>query len=61
MATIKERTYENDGKITIKFKATVTLKDCPRVSKTFDRRTDALNWAQKTEYEFKHQLIFGHA
>lgn len=61
MATIEAREYERNGKIVKRFKATVTLKGCPRTSKTFDRKTDAVEWAQKIEYEFKHQREFRNA
>ena len=42
-----------------RYKSTITLKGFPRVSKTFDRKTDADAWGTKTEYEMKHQLSFG--
>lgn len=61
MATIETRKYSCGEKTVKRYKATVTLKGCPRKSKTFDRKTDAAEWAQKTEYEFKHQRDFGHA
>lgn len=61
MATIETREYQREGKTLKRYKATVTLKGCPRKSQTFDRKTDAVEWAQKTEHEFKHQRVFGHA
>lgn len=61
MATIETRERVKDGKVLKRFKATVTLKGCPRTSKTFDRKSDAEDWAKKTEYELKHQRVFGHA
>ena len=64
MATIEVREYQHktpsgEAKTIKKYKATITLKGCPRTSKTFDRKTDANEWANKTEYEYKHQRAFG--
>jgi hypothetical protein len=60
MASIKPHEYKTEeGKLVKRWKATVTLKGCARVSKTFERKTDADEWAQKTEYEFKRQRTFG--
>lgn len=42
-----------------RYKSTITLKGFQRISKTFDRKTDADAWGTKTEYEMKHQLSFG--
>ena len=65
MATIRIIEYrkaDKNGEVrTIKkHKATVTIKGFPRISRTFDRKTDASEWASKTEYEYKHQRSFGH-
>ena len=59
MATIEMREYSRSGKTIQRFKATVTVKGFRRVSMTFDRKTDASEWAKKTEYELKHQRAFG--
>lgn len=61
MATIEKRVWESNGKKEIRHKATVTVKGFPRTSKTFERRTDAVKWAEKTEYEYKNQRTFGEA
>ncbi len=64
MAVIEDRKYPQkmpDGTVkeATRYKATVTIKGFPRKSKTFDRKTDAKSWAEKTEYEYKHQTSFG--
>lgn len=64
MAVIEQREHqqkdkEGNTKLVKKYKATVTVKGFQRTSKTFDRKTDAQDWAQKIEYEYKNQLSFG--
>lgn len=64
MAVTEERIYQRKDKggtlKTIKrYKATVTVKGFPRVSKTFNKKGDADEWGKKTEYELKYQLSFG--
>lgn len=66
MATIEVRKYQykdknGETRTGEKYKATVTVTGFPRTSKMFERKTDARDWANKTEYEFKHQRSFGHA
>lgn len=59
MASYDKRESENNGKKVVKWKATVTIKGFPRTSKTFERRSDAVRWAEKIEYEFKNIRVFG--
>lgn len=50
MATIQERRDEN-GKT--RYRAMVRLKGFPPESETFDRKSDARDWAQKREVELR--------
>ncbi len=62
-AVRKYRKQASNGTVkeVIRYKATVTIKGFPRKSRTFDRKTDAQAWAEKLEYEYKHQSAFGEA
>lgn len=42
IATIEKRTWENNGRSATRYKAT-------------ERRTDAVKWAEKIEYEYPHK------
>jgi len=56
MGFIRERPLKNRG---TRYQAEIRLKGYPSVSATFDRRTDAKNWIQKTEADIRcgrHQL-----
>lgn len=55
MATIQKRPTL-DGKTT--YRALVRLKGYPSTSATFDRLTDARDWAQKTEAAMKERRYF---
>lgn len=55
MAHIEERKTE-DGKI--KFRVQIRLKGFPQETETFDRKTDAKRWAQKTEAAMKEGRYF---
>lgn len=61
MATFEKRQYRNPktGKTTIRYKAKIRLKAFPYEEATFDRKTDAQEWAAKREYELLHQHHFG--
>jgi hypothetical protein len=50
MATIQERVGKNGS---IKYRALVRLQGYPEQSATFDRKTDARLWAQKTEVDLQ--------
>ena len=57
MGYIKEKDLSNGSK---RFYAEVQLKGFPRLTATFDRKTDAKLWIQKTESEMRcgrNQLI----
>jgi len=55
MATIQERT-DGDGRM--HYRVQIRLKGHAPVSATFDRRTDAKEWAQQTEAEIKAGRYF---
>jgi integrase len=61
MATIEKRQYLNKetGKTVTRYKAKIRLKAFPYEEATFDRKTDAQDWAAKREYELQHQHHFG--
>lgn len=61
MATFEKREYRNKktGKVTIRHKAKIRLKRFPYEEATFDRLSDARDWAAKREYEMEHQKHFG--
>ncbi len=61
MATFEKREYRNKktGKVTIRHKAKIRLKGFPYEEATFDRLSDARDWAAKREYEIEHQKHFG--
>jgi integrase len=50
MGHIKERSLK-DGKV--RFQAEIRLKGHPTLSASFDRKTDAKNWIQKTEADIR--------
>lgn len=61
MASYEKREQEHNGKKVTKWKVTVTIKGFPRSSRVFERRHDAVRWAEKTEYEFKNIRVWGAA
>jgi integrase len=56
MAVIEER-KQNDG--TTAYRVKVRIKGRPAESQTFEKRSDAKNWATKREYELRNELRFG--
>ncbi|MCB2199511.1 tyrosine-type recombinase/integrase [bacterium] len=63
MAYIEKRVWQHtdeSGQVKEKtaYRVQVRLKGHPTVSKTFDRKTDATKWAQKTETEIRERRYF---
>jgi integrase len=56
MATIEERSND-DGSVAYRVK--IRLKGRPQVSETFQRKTDARIWAQRTESELRRGRLLG--
>ena len=56
MATIEERS-KDDGSVVYRVK--IRLKGRPQVSETFQRKTDARIWAQRTESELRRSRLLG--
>lgn len=56
MAVIEER-KQSDG--TTAYRVKVRIKGRPAESQTFEKRSDAKNWATKREYELRNELRFG--
>lgn len=61
MATLEKRKYvdKETGKTTLRHKAKIRLKDFPYEEATFDRKSDAEEWAAKREYELRNRQFFG--
>lgn len=61
MATIEKRQYPDSktGKTIIRYKAKIRMKGFSYEEATFDRKTDAQEWAAKRQYELQHQRHFG--
>lgn len=55
MAEFKKRKRQNGS---IRYTASIRIKGYPPVTKTFDRLTDAKEWAQKTETEIHENINF---
>ena len=55
MAYIQER-LRNDGKM--RYRVQIRLKGFPLVTATFERKTDAKKWAQKTEVAMREKRYF---
>ena len=55
MAEIKERIKKN-GKIS--YTVSIRIKGSPSVSKTFDRKTDAKEWASRMESQIRENINF---
>lgn len=58
MATVQKR-KNDDG--TTSYRVMIRLKGFPQASATFDRKTDASQWATKTEADMKAGRYFGNA
>ncbi len=56
MAEIKERYSKNKKKYT--YTVSIRIKGYPHVSKTFNRKTDAVEWAKQTETDIKRGIYF---
>lgn len=56
MAEIKERYSKTKKRFT--YTVSIRIKGCPPVNKTFDRKTDAVEWAKQTETDIKRGIYF---
>lgn len=56
MATISERIAQDGSKA---YRVEIRLKGAPRVSETFERKTDAKKWASATETAIREGRYFG--
>jgi len=56
MAEIKERYSKRKKKNT--YTVSIRIKGQPHVSQTFDRKTDAVEWAKQTETDIKRGVFF---
>ncbi len=50
MGHIRERNLKEDG---VRYQCEIRMKGHPLISATFDRKTDARTWIQKTETEIR--------
>ena len=57
MAEIKERKLKNGEK---SYTVSIRIKGHPSLTKTFKRKTDATEWANRTESQIRENINFPH-